>query len=191
MAESYDHLAELLKKRVPPPPALQGTAAAQRQSMAVMGFPRLIAHAAVPDNHGRLREKVYMCPRCSTAANDLPSTCTVCALPLAAAAQLARSAHHLRPLPPFIRVPSAKGVSKPTEQQVPAVAVAQVRKEVQDTTPAPHVEVACDASTCMGCRAAIKPHDARMVCRDTLCVYCEPCAVFMREQLHNNPVTCT
>jgi len=191
VAESYDHLAELLKKRVPPPPALEGSATASRQSMALMGFPRLVAHAAIPDSKGRIQAQVYVCPRCGTAATDLPSTCTVCALPLAAAAQLARSSHHLRPLLPCIRVPSATQPSKPTRQQVPAVAVAQVRKEIADTAPAPHVLITCDAVKCMGCQGPLSAADPRVVCQETFCVFCEPCGVFMQEQLHNNPATCS
>ena len=190
VAESYDHLVELLKRRVPPPPAVQGSASAERESMALMGFPRMVAHGAVPDNKGQIKAHVYMCPRCGTAASDLPSTCTVCALPLAAAAQLARSSHHLRPLTPFVLVPSANKPSAPTKEQMPAVAVAQVRKETPDVTPAPHVVVSCTAKQCMGCQASLGERDPRVVCQDTLCVFCEPCGIFMREQLHNNPAVC-
>jgi len=46
----------------------------------------------------------YPCPRCKTRAISIPSQCAVCGLQLASAAQLARSYHHLYPVPPYVEV---------------------------------------------------------------------------------------
>ena len=47
----------------------------------------------------------YICPRCRAKASDLPTDCAVCGLKLVLAPHLARSFHHLFPVPPFVEVP--------------------------------------------------------------------------------------
>ncbi|CAM9358466.1 unnamed protein product, partial [Heterosigma akashiwo] len=46
------------------------------------------------------------CPRCRTRVADLPAACPVCALPLVSSPHIARSYHHLFPVPPFQPVPT-------------------------------------------------------------------------------------
>jgi len=47
----------------------------------------------------------YICPRCRAKVSDLPTDCPVCGLKLVLAPHLARSFHHLFPVPPFVEVP--------------------------------------------------------------------------------------
>ena len=115
MAESCDHLVRLLAAHVPPPPPpTRAEAAGAPARMLPMGCPALVAGGAVLDAKGRVLPVACLCPRCGTAAGELPSACSVCTLPLVAAAQLARSEHHLAPLPPFLAAPSASAPSAPT-----------------------------------------------------------------------------
>jgi transcription initiation factor TFIIH subunit 2 len=52
----------------------------------------------------------YICPRCDAKLCDLPCSCSVCGLQLISAARLARSYHHLFPVPLFVEV---TGVDEP------------------------------------------------------------------------------
>ena len=46
----------------------------------------------------------YVCPRCRAKTSELPADCAVCGLKLVLAPHLARSFHHLFPVPPFAEV---------------------------------------------------------------------------------------
>ena len=46
----------------------------------------------------------YVCPRCRAKTSELPADCAVCGLKLVLAPHLARSFHHLFPVPPFSEV---------------------------------------------------------------------------------------
>lgn len=187
VAENYEHLTKLLGALVPPPPTLASAEEAGPATMVRMGFPTLSANSDAVDTGGRVRDRGYICPQCSSVAGDLPGTCAVCALQLVSAPQLIRSHHHMAPLAPFLPVPHASGASPPSEGQLPAVAVAQVRGTAMDSAPAPCVTVATDASRCAGCAEPLAATAPRAVCPRTLTVYCTPCDSFMHQQLHNNP----
>ncbi len=77
------HFHTLLSAHVAPPPLHAGAQALT--ALVPMGFPRS-----------------SQCPRCCAAtAHTVPGQCAVCALALVRASHLARSYHHLMPLPPF------------------------------------------------------------------------------------------
>ena len=109
VARNAEHLADLLQRHVPPPPADADTAEAAPR-LVRMGFPRLTrpgpgASAFVVGKEGMLHAGPYhTCPRCKgrTTGGALPQTCQVCGLFLASAAHLARTYHHLNPLPPYV-----------------------------------------------------------------------------------------
>ena len=84
------HFSQLLLSHVPPSPDVQQRA---QVTLVSMGFPTV---------HG---SEGYNCPRCQSWCPHLPSPCPVCALSLVSAAHLARSYHHLFPVPSFSRVP--------------------------------------------------------------------------------------
>lgn len=55
-----------------------------------------------------LRPGGYTCPKCKARVAELPSLCHVCGLSLVASPHLARSYHHLFPVPAFAEVPAAE-----------------------------------------------------------------------------------
>ena len=75
-----------------------------------MGFPTLrkdpapqCAAAAVSlDRPPVWAATTYTCPRCETRVAAIPTECPVCDLPLVSAPHLARSHHHLFPVPMFV-----------------------------------------------------------------------------------------
>ncbi|XP_065195788.1 general transcription factor IIH subunit 2-like [Sycon ciliatum] len=96
------HFRDLLFRHVPPPPAESGMEA----SLIRMGFPQHHAgsipslcacHVETPN----LTYQGYFCPQCKTKYCDLPVDCKACQLTLVSAPHLARSYHHLFPLPSF------------------------------------------------------------------------------------------
>mmetsp|Transcript_15614 Transcript_15614/g.46061 ORF Transcript_15614/g.46061 Transcript_15614/m.46061 type:complete len:458 (-) Transcript_15614:390-1763(-) len=102
------HLEELLLAHSSPPPATAGRAGVQ---LVQMGFPQRSTEDQAGAVHVgadvRLMAAGYTCPRCKARAGELPSSCHVCGLTLIASPHLARSYHHLFPVPPFDEVPSA------------------------------------------------------------------------------------
>ena len=109
------HLDRILAERIPPPPLTAKDAAkfAERQPLVEMGFPTLrkdpapqCAAAAVSlDRPPVWAATTYTCPRCETRVAAIPTECPVCDLPLVSAPHLARSHHHLFPVPMFVEKP--------------------------------------------------------------------------------------
>lgn len=97
VALSESHAGEALMAHAPPPPSLASSTAA---SLVRMGFPVHApagpSHAVVGDAGGE-----FVCPRCEARVGELPATCGVCALTLVSSPHLARSYHHLFPVPPY------------------------------------------------------------------------------------------
>ena len=91
-------------EHAPPPPALAETAVA---SLVRMGFPQRSAADAVALCACHKEVKIgggYTCPRCKARVCDLPTECQICGLTLVSSPHLARSYHHLFPVPPFEEV---------------------------------------------------------------------------------------
>jgi transcription initiation factor TFIIH subunit 2 len=65
------------------------------------------ACAACAASHKSLRREGYVCPQCGAKCCELPMECPVCGLTLVSSSHLARSYHHLFPLPLFQAVPLA------------------------------------------------------------------------------------
>ena len=96
VSTSQHHLEELLLGHAPPPPLNEE---ATKASLVHMGFPKKRALEQGAFFSGRGGE--YVCPRCSSRVEELPSQCTVCSLTLVSSPHLARSYHHLFPVAPF------------------------------------------------------------------------------------------
>jgi transcription initiation factor TFIIH subunit 2 len=92
-----DHLEEIIMGHAPPPPLSEE---ATKSSLVQMGFPqkKQIGKDALTVGTGG----EYVCPRCSGRIDELPSQCAVCRLTLVSSPHLARSYHHLFPVPAFV-----------------------------------------------------------------------------------------
>jgi len=109
------HFKDLLAGHLDPPPS----AAAAESSLIRMGFPShagregeggglgmCLCHLDTPGEEGRkISTAGYLCPQCSAKYCELPVECRGCGLTLVSAPHLARSYHHLFPLPPFKEIP--------------------------------------------------------------------------------------
>eukprot|EP01039_Chlorochromonas_danica_P000974 gene974-1058_t len=105
VALDQNHLLQLLSAHTVPPPEILSNPAALVTDFVYMGFPKR-AHEdnAVLGYEGKrlvLAQESYLCPRCTTRTTDLPTQCNVCHLQLNSSSHIARSYHHLFPVPSF------------------------------------------------------------------------------------------
>ncbi|KAJ3102192.1 hypothetical protein HDU96_009720 [Phlyctochytrium bullatum] len=101
------HLRETVTACVPPPPVVEERKKDGREGVMIqMGFPPGVE--VEPPNlcicHGKPVWKGYTCPRCQSLVCELPADCPVCQLTLVSAPLLARSYHHLFPVPNYKEV---------------------------------------------------------------------------------------
>lgn len=110
------HLRDLVMGLVTPPPIDMSKAVEEPTCEFIpMGFPvretediANLMHSASTTSKRESKltfaRTGYICPQCKTKASELPVDCTVCGLKLVLAPHLARSFHHLFPVPPFEEV---------------------------------------------------------------------------------------
>ena len=107
------HLRDLLTQHLDPPASATNT----ESSLIRMGFPSHAGHgsglglclchldvsgqADGEAGAGKISTAGYVCPQCSAKYCELPVECRGCGLTLVSAPHLARSYHHLFPMPPF------------------------------------------------------------------------------------------
>ncbi|KAL9938323.1 hypothetical protein V8E36_002946 [Tilletia maclaganii] len=70
-----------------------------------MGFPLRLPGSApmtLCSCHSKLRSAGYLCPRCGAKMCEVPTDCPICGLTIVMSTHLARSYHHLFPVPNFV-----------------------------------------------------------------------------------------
>ena len=161
----------LLQTHTTPPPQMiqdmTDKAASMVTDFIYMGFPK---RSSDVDNHvafgfdGKqvcLSSTSYICPRCSCRASHIPSPCCVCGLPLHSSAHIARSYHHLFPIPLF-------------EETV-------VTSDSGDTS-------AVCAGCCNSIISTRNGEDCFVYkCPSCQKQFCQECDLFIHESLHNCP----
>jgi len=101
----------LVGQCVPPPStASQHDASSFLCDMVSIGFPARVSGDVPTLVHASRETKLfarvgYDCPRCRAKASEIPTSCAVCGLQLVVSPHLARSFHHLFPVPPFSEIP--------------------------------------------------------------------------------------
>jgi transcription initiation factor TFIIH subunit 2 len=101
------HFKECLFEHVPPPPVPETTLTTSLNTLLLMGFPTSIQFDApvLCACHQQLKTRGYQCPRCKAFVCHLPTDCVLCGMTLISSPLLARSYHHLFPVPLFTEVP--------------------------------------------------------------------------------------
>lgn len=102
VALNEGHFKEILLQHTHPPP-VSGRVEA---SLVMMGFPQQIA-AIVPSLcvcHKQMGYGGYFCPQCNSKFCELPTDCRTCGLTLVSSPHLARSYHHLFPVPIYTEI---------------------------------------------------------------------------------------
>jgi transcription initiation factor TFIIH subunit 2 len=128
----------------------------------------------------------FSSPQCKAKNSDLPTDCAVCGLKLVLAPHLARSFHHLFPVPPFVevtesraadgRVTSSANISFELMLQSPLDENLLIRSEDN--------QVCCFA--CL--RLLAEGSDLlRYQCPSCENLFCVDCDAFLHHSLHNCP----
>ncbi|KAJ1509513.1 hypothetical protein HMI54_002300 [Coelomomyces lativittatus] len=168
------HFKELILEHLSPPPMyLKGTTPSNLGDLMQMGFPERITEE-VPflcACHTALRTEGFECPRCASRVCSVPTECNTCGLALVLASHLARSYHHLFPVPNFIEINDWDQIASSTCHGCMMVL----------PTPPSHEELLLSITkpTALG----------RYMCPTCHHQFCIDCDVFVHEVLHNCP-TC-
>ena len=124
VARDHRHLLDLVSEHITPPPEpsaaslKEGKAmpSSQQQESATeflyVGFPRQVTDKdtcffSFDGSSAKMSSRAFVCPRCLTRTSHLPAQCNVCSLQLNSSAHIARSFHHLFPVPFFPDAPSS------------------------------------------------------------------------------------
>lgn len=107
VATDPNHLLELLMSHTVPPPELQSKST-KTTDLIYMGFPKRTFDKypmlGYDGKHVRLFSTSHVCPTCYTRTLEIPAECTVCRLQLNSSSHIARSHHHLFPVPNFVEI---------------------------------------------------------------------------------------
>jgi transcription initiation factor TFIIH subunit 2 len=200
----------LLTGQSVPPPCLQ-----QHDfgcEMIKMGFPTRVSAEVPTLVHATRDTKVlvrtaYSCPQCQAKMSDLPSDCAVCGLKLVLAPHLARSFHHLFPVPAFSEISIEKSLTSGSGTETAEHQVISSSGPGMDKVELDSKLVASSAEfdrCCFGCLKVIgtfmdPPTGSKMVeatqgeellrfqCPQCKNVFCADCDAFLHESLHNCP----
>jgi transcription initiation factor TFIIH subunit 2 len=189
--ENEEHLQELLLAHQRPPPrraAGAAAGAARAGGMVLVGFPEQEHETeALCTCHQALRGSTFVCPRCRAHCCDIPCECEVCGLRLISAPALARSYHHIFPVPAFREVPppppaaaaagEGGGGGAAGGSSSAAAAAASAAAEGGEASP-PELCVAC-VSPLAG--------ESHWVCPDCALPFCGTCNATIHETLHSCP----
>lgn len=178
VALNEEHYRDLLNAHVIPPPTTTRQTSA---SLIRMGYPMLttIPEPAPYCNSPNLRgRRGYECPRCGAWLSEMPTECTLCGLTLVSSPHLARSYHHLFPVPLFIPLGTTKLTVKSFANAHDAEEKLSRANMIEDT----------EITRCTGC-AKLLEQDAvlRLICPLCISVYCIDCDTFIHDQLHHCP----
>eukprot|EP01006_Ploeotia_vitrea_P022494 TRINITY_DN54909_c0_g1_i1.p1 TRINITY_DN54909_c0_g1~~TRINITY_DN54909_c0_g1_i1.p1 ORF type:complete len:437 (+),score=40.70 TRINITY_DN54909_c0_g1_i1:2-1312(+) len=202
VAQNEAHYSELLLGHVVPPALLAGTGPDdddEAGELIEMGFPQKCREDSFCFCHSseKLRTSSgYLCPRCKCKHCTLPTTCRTCSLTLVSAPHLARSYHHLFPLPAFTQLTpaavSAITERQPTNTQTTTTADSQTsatesqtdnKTAKQDKAPKKVPSVVCT-----GCQYVVRTTtDVLFQCPSCKEVFCTDCDELIHNTLYNCP----
>jgi transcription initiation factor TFIIH subunit 2 len=199
----------LLGGQCVPPPALKHLHEVGCD-MVRMGFPtRTIGDVPTLVHATRdtklLTRTAYVCPQCQAKASELPTDCAVCGLKLVLSPHLARSFHHLFPVPPFSDVPLETSLMSPINggsvQVVSSGSLHIFQMDESLVTSSTDFDRCCYAC-CKMIGTTITSEDdpkkkklddgageeiLRFQCPDCKNVFCADCDAYLHETLHNCP----
>ena len=167
-----NHLRSLVMAKCTPPP-IQNDIASNRKycNFVEMGFPTRETSDVPTLIHVTKDKKLfartgYLCPRCKAKASELPTDCAVCGLKLVLSPHLARSFHHLFPIPAFQELPEDDSQviapqSSSSSVVAPVTSTLKSSKKVTPQSIEPSILVTSedDRFSCFGCLKYIGPPD--------------------------------
>jgi transcription initiation factor TFIIH subunit 2 len=183
VATDFLHLSDLLTNLITPPADLKSTIA-NTTDFIYMGFPRrqfetLSSYSYDSGSRSSSRDVIltstsYLCPRCHCHISDIPSLCPICSLQLNSSSHIARSYHHLFPVPNYEEVTSVSSHSS-ANHPIPSVSSSSTPQSL--------------ALSCYGCQESLSGTDSslHMKCGKCQQIFCVDCDLFIHNSLHNCP----
>lgn len=113
---------------------------------------------AIGADSNQITTQGYCCPKCATVVSELPTQCPVCALELIASSHLARSYHHLFPVPRYKSATLAEALAAGSRCSACDVSLAAEGAADQRYFLCP----SCTTPICEACEAFV--HDTLHVC---------------------------
>jgi transcription initiation factor TFIIH subunit 2 len=189
VAMNRDHFHRLLFRHVMPI-KLPASELRKARQWIWMGFPSKVQSYAYPQLcacHNQFCYEGYSCPRCQLKFCELPTDCTVCNLTLASAPHLARSYHHLFPVPTFIdAAAAAAAASEQKQKKKQQHSASSMMMEVEE--PEAEDKEEAWASQCFSCRIHMTSADfIRTQCPQCKERFCVECDIYIHSKLHNCP----
>lgn len=174
VAQNEEHFAELLNEHIVPPAT---TTKRSTASFIRMGFP-IMKRVADPKpfwNDVNVKGRVgYECPRCSAWLSEVPCECVLCGLTLVSSPHLARSYHHLFPVPPFVPLPTD------VDEESCGAMIENGSHNVQGWKQ--------NSLRCTGCLKLLRKDESlRLLCSGCHCIFCIDCDAFIHDTLHHCP----
>lgn len=171
LALDAHHFAELVQSHVTPPPELRQHANTTAR-FVYLGFPKRIYDPFPMCCYDGPRLDMrggssFQCPRCKIRNTQLPTQCRVCGLQLYSSSHIARSHHHMFPVPIFSELSSHE---MDCDNNIGS------------------------SSLCVGCQVVIDHTDGstlRTACPKCNSIFCVECDIFIHDSLHNCPGCCT
>jgi transcription initiation factor TFIIH subunit 2 len=187
------HFRDWLMAQCTPPPTTAGADNVRGCEMIPMGFPSRTSQDVAELVHASrqktlLTRTAFTCPQCQGRNSELPSDCAVCGLKLVLAPHLARSFHHLFPVPAFIE---KLGASTPNlSTSTPVVSSSSTLVVQKDPDNKLLVTSEDDDMCCSGCLRSLfmeKSDILRFQCPECDSLFCLDCDAFLHNSLHNCP----
>lgn len=187
------HLNELLSRFISPPPDIKSTIS-HETDFIYMGFPRRQFDSLPTLSYdGRditMTSTSFICPRCHCRVTDIPSLCSVCSLQLNSSSHIARSHHHLFPVPNFeeMMIPSASTQQQSSSQQPLTLTLSRSSHSVTVSSKSHEIS----SLSCYGCLEPLLPLSAHssgygLKCIKCFQLFCIECDLFIHNSLHNCP----
>jgi transcription initiation factor TFIIH subunit 2 len=195
------HFRDWLMAQCTPPPSNK-TFHERGCEMIPMGFPSRTSQEVAELVHaGRqktlLSRTAFTCPQCQGRNSELPTDCAVCGLKLVLAPHLARSFHHLFPVPSFVEksmnpsniIGKLQTDTLSTQSSQPAKSTFEISKDAM----ASDKLLVTSSDNEFICYACLRPvvldncEVLRFQCPDCKNLYCVDCDAFIHNSLHNCP----
>lgn len=179
IAVDESHFRDALSTHVIPPPATTRQVSA---SLIRMGYPVLkripqskpYCNTPIPGRIG------YNCPRCSAWLSEMPCECVLCGMTLVSSPHLARSYHHLFPVPKYVPLDSVNVTDIDLKSRIPENGNI-LQNRLDNLKHKVFIR-------CTGCVSLLKKDEAlRVICPSCLCPFCIECDAFVHESLHHCP----
>jgi len=190
------HFQELMHQHTSPAPELQSNKLAAAEFI-YMGFPKKTIEAyplfCFDGKKTAFQATTYVCPRCYTRAAEIPTQCCTCNLQLNSSTHIARSHHHLFPVPNFTEVMvadvpgSGSEGYKGQENEIDDTAVSETSSGVSSSSKRPKSIDTVGPCFCSACSFSLQA--GSLAARCPLCsgVFCVDCDIYVHDSLHVCP----